>query len=82
MFDGSNQSKILLQVLRAHRDEVWFIQFSNNGKYLASASNDKSAMIWEVNLGIYSSNVFYSHDLCRNSVAYSLVSYFTPHTKN
>lgn len=37
-----------LQVLRAHRDEVWFIQFSNNGKYLASASNDKSAMIWEV----------------------------------
>ncbi|CAO2200059.1 unnamed protein product [Urochloa humidicola] len=37
-----------LQVLRAHHDEVWFIQFSNNGKYLASASNDKSAIIWEV----------------------------------
>jgi WD40 repeat protein len=40
----------MLQVLRAHHDEVWFIQFSNNGKYLASASNDKSAIIWEVNL--------------------------------
>lgn len=37
-----------LQVLHAHHDEVWFIQFSNNGKYLASASNDKSAIIWEV----------------------------------
>ncbi|XP_062194953.1 WD repeat-containing protein 26 homolog [Phragmites australis] len=28
--------------------KVWFLQFSNNGKYLASASNDKSAIIWEV----------------------------------
>ncbi|XP_051184964.1 WD repeat-containing protein 26 homolog [Lolium perenne] len=37
-----------LQVLRSHRDEVWFLQFSNNGKYLASASNDKSAIIWKV----------------------------------
>ncbi|TVU43508.1 hypothetical protein EJB05_09984 [Eragrostis curvula] len=37
-----------LQVLRAHQDEVWFLQFSNNGKYLASASNDKTAIIWEV----------------------------------
>jgi len=37
-----------LQVLCAHRDEVWFVQFSNNGKYLASASNDKSAIIWKV----------------------------------
>jgi len=39
-----------LQVLRAHRDEVWFLQFSNNGKYLASASNDKSAIIWKVTM--------------------------------
>uniref|UniRef100_A0A453S002 Uncharacterized protein n=1 Tax=Aegilops tauschii subsp. strangulata TaxID=200361 RepID=A0A453S002_AEGTS len=38
----------LLQVLCAHRDEVWFLQFSNNGKYLASASNDKTAVIWKV----------------------------------
>jgi WD40 repeat protein len=27
---------------------VWYLQFSNNGKYLASASNDKTAIIWEV----------------------------------
>lgn len=50
LITGTNPlaKKILLQVLRAHRDEVWFLQFSNNGKYLASASNDKSAIIWKV----------------------------------
>ncbi|KAJ6796275.1 WD repeat-containing protein 26-like isoform X1 [Iris pallida] len=37
-----------IQVLQGHQDEVWYLQFSNNGKYLASASNDKSAIIWEV----------------------------------
>ncbi|XP_020270325.1 WD repeat-containing protein 26-like isoform X2 [Asparagus officinalis] len=36
------------QVLQSHRNEVWYLQFSNTGKYLASASNDKSAIIWEV----------------------------------
>ncbi|VAI13753.1 unnamed protein product [Triticum turgidum subsp. durum] len=37
-----------IDVLREHGDEVWFLQFSNNGKYLASSSNDKSAIIWKV----------------------------------
>ncbi|KAI4308139.1 hypothetical protein L6164_031243 [Bauhinia variegata] len=37
-----------LQILEAHDDEVWFVQFSHNGKYLASSSNDRSAIIWEV----------------------------------
>ncbi|KAG6543153.1 hypothetical protein Mapa_015402 [Marchantia paleacea] len=37
-----------LQVLSAHEDEVWFLQFSHDGKYLASASKDLSAIIWEV----------------------------------
>ncbi|KAK7385920.1 hypothetical protein VNO78_31891 [Psophocarpus tetragonolobus] len=37
-----------LQILEAHDDEVWFVQFSHNGKYLASASNDRTAIIWEV----------------------------------
>lgn len=36
------------QVLRSHEDEIWYLQFSNDGKYLASSSNDKSAIIWEV----------------------------------
>ncbi|CAJ1971300.1 unnamed protein product [Sphenostylis stenocarpa] len=39
-----------LQILEAHDDEVWFVQFSHNGKYLASASNDRTAIIWEVGI--------------------------------
>ncbi len=57
-FTGTNRTlKFLLQVLRAHRDEVWFLQFSNNGKYLASASNDKSAIIWKVKITNLSMNI-------------------------
>ncbi|KAK4787852.1 hypothetical protein SAY86_011685 [Trapa natans] len=37
-----------LQVLEAHNDEVWFLQFSHDGKCLASASNDRTTIIWEV----------------------------------
>ncbi|KAJ9560120.1 hypothetical protein OSB04_005280 [Centaurea solstitialis] len=39
-----------LQILQEHQDEVWFLQFSHNGKFLASSSSDKSAIVWEVNL--------------------------------
>ncbi|KAL6286988.1 hypothetical protein ACE6H2_011378 [Prunus campanulata] len=39
-----------LQILQAHSDEVWFLQFSHNGKYLASSSSDRSAIIWEVDV--------------------------------
>jgi WD40 repeat protein len=38
-----------LQILDEHSDEVWFLQFSHNGKYLASSSRDHSAILWEVN---------------------------------
>ncbi|XWS38568.1 hypothetical protein CRYUN_Cryun19dG0142700 [Craigia yunnanensis] len=37
-----------LQILQVHTDEVWFLQFSYNRKYLASSSNDQSEIIWEV----------------------------------
>ncbi|GAB2265621.1 WD repeat-containing protein 26 [Dionaea muscipula] len=37
-----------LQILQAHSDEVWYLQFSHNGRYLASTSKDQSAIIWEV----------------------------------
>ncbi|CAK8565429.1 unnamed protein product [Lathyrus sativus] len=37
-----------IQVLDAHDDEVWFVQFSHDGKYLATASKDQTAIIWEV----------------------------------
>jgi WD40 repeat protein len=37
-----------VQVLHAHSDEVWFVQFSHRGKYLASSSKDQTAIVWEV----------------------------------
>nr|XP_016486873.1 PREDICTED: WD repeat-containing protein 26-like [Nicotiana tabacum]XP_016486875.1 PREDICTED: WD repeat-containing protein 26-like [Nicotiana tabacum]XP_016486876.1 PREDICTED: WD repeat-containing protein 26-like [Nicotiana tabacum]XP_016486877.1 PREDICTED: WD repeat-containing protein 26-like [Nicotiana tabacum] len=39
-----------LQILRNHSDEVWFLQFSHDGKYLASSAADCSVIIWEVKL--------------------------------
>lgn len=33
--------------LSGHTDEVWFVQFSHNGRYLASASKDRSVIIWD-----------------------------------
>ena len=32
--------------LKVHKDEVWNIKWSHDGEYLASASKDKSAIIW------------------------------------
>ncbi|XP_071733198.1 WD repeat-containing protein 26 homolog [Rutidosis leptorrhynchoides] len=37
-----------LQLLQEHQDEVWFVQFAHNGKFLASCSKDKSVIIWEL----------------------------------
>uniref|UniRef100_A0A7N0UAI3 CTLH domain-containing protein n=1 Tax=Kalanchoe fedtschenkoi TaxID=63787 RepID=A0A7N0UAI3_KALFE len=39
-----------LQILQDHEDEVWCLQFSHNGKYLASSSKDLSAIVWQVNV--------------------------------
>ncbi|XP_021722150.1 WD repeat-containing protein 26-like [Chenopodium quinoa] len=37
-----------LQILTAHKNEVWFVQFSYSGEYLASSSRDCTAIIWKV----------------------------------
>jgi len=37
--------------LKTHRDEVWHLQFSHDGCRLASASRDKTAIIWTVEEG-------------------------------
>ncbi|XP_073292331.1 WD repeat-containing protein WDS homolog isoform X2 [Primulina huaijiensis] len=37
-----------IQILTDHQNEVWFVQFSNNGEYLASSSSDCTAIIWKV----------------------------------
>lgn len=35
-------------VLSKHTDEIWHLQFSHNGLYLASASKDTTAIIWDL----------------------------------
>ncbi|KAK6942341.1 WD40 repeat, partial [Dillenia turbinata] len=40
-------TSMIRKILEAHKDEVWFLQFLHNGKYLASLSKDQTAIIWE-----------------------------------
>ncbi|KAH9079635.1 WD40-repeat-containing domain protein, partial [Lactarius deliciosus] len=35
-------------ILQVHSDEVWSVEWSHNGKFLASASKDRSVIIWSV----------------------------------
>ncbi|KAF5744052.1 WD repeat-containing protein 26-like [Tripterygium wilfordii] len=62
-----------LQILQAHTDEVWFLQFSHNGKYLASSSNDRSAIIWEVDVngGVFLKHRFSGHQKPVSAVSWS-----------
>ncbi|KAE8694367.1 Transducin family protein / WD-40 repeat family protein isoform 2 [Hibiscus syriacus] len=60
-----------LQIFQAHTDEVWFLKFSHNGKYLASSSNDQSAIIWEV----YETGVSLKHNLSGHQKPLSSVSW-------
>jgi len=40
-------------ILEKHTDEVWYIKFSYNGKYLASASKDNTIILWDVLSPVY-----------------------------
>ncbi|XVE49674.1 hypothetical protein DITRI_Ditri01bG0100200 [Diplodiscus trichospermus] len=70
---GKNQiPSQTLQILKAHNDEVWFLQFSHNGKYLASSSKDQSAIIWEVK---ENGQMSLKHTLCGHQKPVSTVSF-------
>ncbi|OMO68106.1 hypothetical protein COLO4_29887 [Corchorus olitorius] len=61
-----------LQILQDHTDEVWFLQFSHNGKYLASSSSDRSAIIWEVDAnGVSLKHKLSGHQKPVSSVSWS-----------
>ena len=42
----SDSPWITTTILKGHKDEVWNIQWSHDGAYMASASKDESAIIW------------------------------------
>lgn len=39
--------------LRNHKDEVWYLKFSNNGNMLASASKDETVVIYDTTTNNY-----------------------------
>ena len=43
--------RVTTAILQVHSDEVWSLEWSHNGKFLASASKDKSVIIWSVGVG-------------------------------
>ncbi|KAI0341652.1 WD40 repeat-like protein [Trametopsis cervina] len=44
--DSEAFPRITTAVLEIHTDEVWNLQWSHSGSYLATASKDKTAVIW------------------------------------
>lgn len=44
--DKSAFPRVTTIILDGHKDEVWNVEWSHSGRYLATASKDKSAIIW------------------------------------
>jgi len=49
----SDFPRITTTILEVHSDEVWNIEWSHDGNFLASASKDKSAIIWKRGVSLY-----------------------------
>lgn len=47
--DPSTFPTVTTHILKDHDDEVWYLEFSHDGNYLASSSADKTVIIWNVN---------------------------------
>jgi hypothetical protein len=45
--------QVTTAILQVHDDEVWNLQWSHSGSYLATASKDKSAIIWRIGVSSY-----------------------------
>jgi WD40 repeat protein len=45
--------RITTTILQVHTDEVWSLEWSHSGKFLASASRDKSVIVWSVGVSIF-----------------------------
>ncbi|KAJ3204032.1 hypothetical protein HDU82_006132 [Entophlyctis luteolus] len=60
-----------VHVLELHTDEVWFVAFSPDSKYLASASKDMSVIIWDTEQNFRAVQVLHGHTAHISVVAWS-----------
>lgn len=44
--------RVTTTILQVHSDEVWNLEWSHSGRYLATASKDKTAIIWRVEVRV------------------------------
>ncbi|KAG1789467.1 WD40-repeat-containing domain protein [Suillus plorans] len=49
-YDKESFPRITTTILEVHSDEVWDVAWSHDGTHLASASKDKTAIIWRIGL--------------------------------
>lgn len=64
--DKSGFPRTTTTILKGHKDEVWNIEWSHDGAYLASASKDKAAIIWKIGV-----DQFPSSSAKRNSIVFT-----------
>lgn len=60
--------RITTTILQVHTDEVWSLEWSHSGRYLASASKDKSVIVWSVGVSIFSTVECVFNSLIRRSM--------------
>jgi WD40 repeat protein len=46
--------RVTTAILEVHSDEVWGMDWSHDGVYLASASRDKTVIIWRIGVRLLS----------------------------
>jgi WD40 repeat protein len=49
--------RVTTAILEVHSDEVWGVDWSHDGVYLASASRDKTVIIWRIGVRLLSAQV-------------------------
>lgn len=44
--------RVTTTILDGHTDEVWNLEWSHSGNFLATASKDKTAIIWRIDVRV------------------------------
>lgn len=72
--DKDGFPRVTTAILDAHSDEVWNLQWSHNGEYLASAGKDQTAIIWRVGVRFIFSSGYNTRSAHR--ISFPLVFFF------